>query len=154
MRERQRGLAQRLERARPALTARPGETLRQAATRLVAATRGEARRARERARFLGLLEGRLRRAFAEAQRRRAERLAKAKQVFDAVNYKKVLARGFALVRDASHAPLRRAADVEPGQALRVEFADGEIGATADGSAAPPAKRPRKRARREEQGSLF
>jgi exodeoxyribonuclease VII large subunit len=154
MRERQRGLAQRLERARTALTARPGEMLRQAATRLVAATRGEARRAGERARFLALLEGRLRRAFAEAQRRRAERLAKAKQVFDAVNYKKVLARGFALVRDASHAPLRRAADVEPGQALRVEFADGEIGATADGSAAPPAKRPRKRARREEQGSLF
>ena len=154
MRERQRGLAQRLARARPALTARPSEALRQTAARLVAATRGEARRAGERARFLALLEGRLRRAFAGAQSRRAERLAKAKQVFDAVNYRNVLARGFALARTASGAPLRRAAEVARGQALRLEFADGEIAAIAEGSAAPPAKRPRKRAGKEEQGSLF
>jgi exodeoxyribonuclease VII large subunit len=43
----------------------------------------------------------------------------------------VLARGFALVRSADGAMLRRAAEVKPGAALDIEFADGHIGAHAD-----------------------
>jgi exodeoxyribonuclease VII large subunit len=67
----------------------------------------------------------------------------------------VLARGFALVRDEGRAPLRRAKAIAPHQALRIEFADGEIAATADGSAGgPTARRAKGRARKDEQGSLF
>jgi exodeoxyribonuclease VII large subunit len=177
MRERQRGLAQRLARAGGALTTRPREALRQAASdflrearrerrgreerlaaaarRLGALTRLEGRRAGERSRMLAQIEGRLRRAFAEAQQRRRTRLAAASQVLSAVSYRSVLARGFALVRAAAGAPLPRAAAIAPHQPLRIEFADGEIAATADGPAGEPvARRARGRARKDEQGSLF
>ncbi len=44
---------------------------------------------------------------------------------------KTLARGFAIVRDAaSGRPLQRAAELSPGQALTIQFHDGEIGAQA------------------------
>jgi exodeoxyribonuclease VII large subunit len=173
MRERQRGLAQRLARAGAALAVRPREALRQAAgdfarearrlrreredrhagaaRRLAALTGLERRRAQERGRTLAQFEARLRRALAEAQQRRLTRLAAAAQVLSAVSYRSVLARGFALVRDAAGAPLRRAGAILPHQPLRIEFADGEIAATADGA---PAKRAKARARKDAQGSLF
>jgi exodeoxyribonuclease VII large subunit len=78
----------------------------------------------------------------------------------AVSYRGVLERGFALVRDEAGAALRRAAAVRDGQPLRIEFADGEVAATArDGSLqVPPEAARTKRARRgrngEGQGSLF
>src|SRR5919112_2404750 len=62
---------------------------------------------------------------APAQRKRARVVAIAK-LFDSLNYKSVLARGFALVRDAAGAPVRRAANVGAGQPLAVEFADGTV----------------------------
>ena len=177
VRERQRGLAQRLARAGGAVTARPREALRQAesdfmrearrerrareerltaaARRLDALTRVEGRRAEERARSLAGIEARLRRAFAQAQQGRLTRLTAAAQVLAAVSYRSVLARGFALVRDAARAPLRRAGAILPHQPLRIEFADGEIAATADGSAGgSSARRVKERARKSEQGSLF
>ncbi|HEY1942959.1 MAG TPA: exodeoxyribonuclease VII large subunit [Roseiarcus sp.] len=175
--ERQRGLAQRLARVGAALAARPREALRTAAAhflrearrerqaraermaaaarRLDALTRLEHRRSEERARALVQLEGRLRRAFEETQRRRRARLAAATQVLNAVSYRSVLARGFALVRAAGGAPLARAANVSPHQALRIEFADGEVAATANGPAGESAtRRTRPRPQKEEQGSLF
>jgi exodeoxyribonuclease VII large subunit len=79
-------------------------------------------------------------------------------MLEAVSYRGVLARGFALVRDEAGMPLRRAAEIREGQALRIEFADGEVSAAAAaGRPFPDATRP-KRARRsrdgEGQGSLF
>ena len=73
-----------------------------------------------------------------------------------LGYHNVLARGFALVRSADGAMLRRAAEVKPGSALDIEFADGHVGAHADGSgrtAAPEAKAPLRR-RDDKQGSLL
>ena len=107
--ERRRGLAQRLARARATLIERRADRLGVAARRLGAAAQGESRRRQERAASLGQIERRLRRALAEAQRRRGERLARAERMFEAVNYTSVLARGFALVRDAKGTPLLRAA---------------------------------------------
>jgi exodeoxyribonuclease VII large subunit len=52
----------------------------------------------------------------------------------------VLARGFALVQDADGAPLTTAAAVPPGGHLTLTFADGQLGATADGAKAPRRKR--------------
>ena len=177
MQERQRGLAQRLARVGAAIATRPREALLQAAAeflrearrerqaraerlagvarRLAASTAVERRRAQERARALAQIEGRLRRAFEETQRRRHARLAAASQILSAVSYRSVLARGFALVHAAGGTPLPRAAAIAPGQPLRIEFADGEIAAIAEGPAgSPPPRRAKARAATTEQGSLF
>ena len=43
----------------------------------------------------------------------------------------VLQRGYAVVSDAAGHPLTSVATVPPGARLRLRFADGEVGATAD-----------------------
>jgi exodeoxyribonuclease VII large subunit len=68
--------------------------------------------------------------FAIDDRRR--RLVHLAQVLDALSYRNVLARGFALVRDADGTPLRTAAAVPAGASLDIEFTDGRIAATAHG----------------------
>jgi exodeoxyribonuclease VII large subunit len=81
------------------------------------------------------------------------------QLLAALSYRGVLARGFALVRDAAGQPLRTAAAVTAGMPIEIEFADGRVGARADGAPVPdsPSAEPSKpRARRggEGQGNLF
>ena len=61
--------------------------------------------------------------------RKADRLEAVSKLFDSLNYKSVLKRGFALVRDADGQPLRSAEAVLDGQALVLEFADGKTDAT-------------------------
>jgi exodeoxyribonuclease VII large subunit len=63
---------------------------------------------------------------------RDTRLKYVSQLLNALSYKGVLDRGFALVRDADGLPLHAAANVHGGQRLSIEFADGRIGAIADG----------------------
>ena len=67
----------------------------------------------------------------------------------------MLERGYAVVRGAG-APVVRAAGVAPGAALAIEFADGEVRATASGRPAgpgPAAPKPRPAAAGG-QGDLF
>jgi exodeoxyribonuclease VII large subunit len=45
---------------------------------------------------------------------------------DAVSYASVLARGFALVTNAKGTPLKTAAEIPPGAALTLKFADGDV----------------------------
>jgi exodeoxyribonuclease VII large subunit len=89
---------------------------------------------------------------------RAARVERASTLLGALSYKSVLARGYALVRDAEGAPLRNAKAVKPGEHLALEFSDGTVGATADGEAATAAKpkQPQTRGRPGEttQGKLF
>jgi exodeoxyribonuclease VII large subunit len=93
---------------------------------------------------------------------RAARLERAGQLLAAFSYRGVLSRGFALVRDGAGQPLRTAAAVQPGASLDIEFSDGRVGATAQGSTPTPARPPfkiRRRRRRSggsdpSQGSLF
>ena len=51
---------------------------------------------------------------------------------EAVSPMAVLARGYALVTDPAGHPLTSAAAIAPGSSLRLRFADGEVGAKADG----------------------
>ena len=77
------------------------------------------------------------------------RIERAGQLLTALSYRGVLERGFALVRGLDGSPLRRAAAVEAGQGLDIEFADGRVRAAAEGapSLAPVvAPRPRRRRR--------
>jgi exodeoxyribonuclease VII large subunit len=62
------------------------------------------------------------------------RLAALAGLLDSYSYERVLARGFALVRDRAEHPITSAAAVAPGLGLRIQFGDGEIAATADGAA--------------------
>jgi exodeoxyribonuclease VII large subunit len=51
---------------------------------------------------------------------------------DGASYERVLARGFALVRDPAGNAVTSTAQVKPGARLKLVFADGEVGVTADG----------------------
>jgi exodeoxyribonuclease VII large subunit len=97
-------------RLRPHLVARLANTSRDRLTRLD--------RARARA-FNG--------SFARAQ----QKLDGCGKLLTSLGYHNVLARGFALVRDADGTMLRCASDVRPNAALSIEFADGTVGAHAD-----------------------
>ena len=55
---------------------------------------------------------------------RNARIGHAAQLLGALSYRGVLARGFALVRDAHGTPLHNAAQVSSGTRLNIEFADG------------------------------
>jgi len=82
------------------------------------------------------------------------RLQRQAALLDTLSYRRILDRGFALVRSADGAPLTRAAQVAPGSALTLAFADGDVHAIAEGSAPPkrPAAKPGKTDPR--QGSLL
>lgn len=88
--------------------------------------------------------------------RRWDRLTSAGQLLNAFSYRGVLRRGFALVRDAEGHPLRAASSVGAGARIEIEFADGRVGATADGasSSPAPAAKAKPRGGAGGQGSLF
>ena len=104
-----------------------------------------------------------RRAMRTYLDQRAARVERAERLLMAFSYREVLKRGFALVRNGEGRPLRAAADVSTGIRLDIEFADGRVGAIADGEARPtptPVPRAKSRQRGGEggqgggQGSLF
>jgi len=74
-------------------------------------------------------------------REKSARLAGLAARLEAGSYQSVLARGFALVRDAEGQPLTRAASVAPGAKLSLAFADGAVAATAEGEAPKRARKP-------------
>ncbi|TJV44705.1 MAG: exodeoxyribonuclease VII large subunit [Mesorhizobium sp.] len=90
------------------------------------------------------------------------RVVQADRLMATLSHKAVLARGFALVKDAEGAVIKQAADVASGMALSLEFADGTADAVATSGAArpkpaakPSAKTPVAKTReRGNQGSLF
>ncbi|MGD9914869.1 MAG: exodeoxyribonuclease VII large subunit [Rhizobiaceae bacterium] len=108
-----------------------------------------------------MLEARAQRAetaFERMLERRQSRLEAVSRLYDTLNYTAVLKRGFAIVKDAGGSLVKTAAELKTGTALRLEFADGEAGAVASGSATPRAPSYRLRSARQKvnpgQGSLF
>jgi exodeoxyribonuclease VII large subunit len=163
----QRAAARSFERAVNLDRERRREQVARAGARLLAALAARARFDAQQRERLARTETRLRRALNATIEQRRVRLAAAAQFLNAVSYRNVLRRGFALVRDREGAPLRDAAAVAANQAIRIEFADGEIDAVARGTmdvtpSAPaqgerPPARAAKGARRRapaDQGSLF
>ena len=67
---------------------------------------------------------------------RTARVERAERLLVAFSYREVLKRGFALVRDGEGHPLHSAAAVSTGTRLDIEFADGRVGAVADGESRP------------------
>lgn len=83
---------------------------------------------------LGRLDERGRRALRLSIERRRSLLEAQGKLMASLSHKGVLARGFALVRDASGAMIRHANALKPGNSFEVEFSDGRIMATANGAA--------------------
>jgi len=83
---------------------------------------------------------RLERAGPQAPAAARDRLQKSARLLETLSYRATLARGYAVIRDADGALAPTAADVKPGAALDLEFADGRVAAVAAGSssAASPA----------------
>ena len=75
-------------------------------------------------------------------------------LLDSFSYQNVLARGFALVRDAADQPVTTAVAVTPGAPLSVQFADGEVAVTAGGRADKPRPRASKKKPDPRQGNLL
>ena len=160
-RERLRGLGGRLARLRPLLIERPRRTAEAAGRVFVREAALLARRRGEQAAAVERFAARMVRAYDERLQSRRAQLFSAWQLLGAMSYRGVLSRGFALVRDETQRPLRRAAEVKQAQRLEIEFADGKIGAIAGGRIGPPltppALLPRRRAKPDKdqgQGSLF
>ncbi len=92
------------------------------------------------------------RAYQAIERRIERKRGQADSVtklLEALSYRNVLARGFAVVR-AGGVPVRSVAAAPPGTRLDIEFHDGHVGATASSEGA----RDKKRAPPGSQGSLF
>lgn len=85
------------------------------------------------------------------------RVVQADRLMASLSHKAVLARGFALVRDADGAVIKQASDVASGMALSLEFADGIADAVAISGTAKPKAVAKPAAKAKEpgnQGSLF
>ena len=74
------------------------------------------------------------------------------RLFDSLNYRKVLERGYAVIRDDKGRALTLAGNVAPGAGLDIEFHDGHVAAVAAGKAF--LKKPRKKKTDDRQGSLL
>jgi len=85
--------------------------------------------------------------------RRRLQLDNAAQLLASFDYRRVLERGFVLVRNAAGQPVLTAAAVAAGAALTLQFADAAITAVAAGRPAAAAPKPSDAAGRK-QGSLF
>jgi exodeoxyribonuclease VII large subunit len=84
-------------------------------------------------------------------------LNQADRLLATLSHKAVLARGFALVKDADGVVIKQAADVASGMALSLEFADGTADAIATSGTAKPKVVAKPAAKTKEpgnQGSLF
>jgi exodeoxyribonuclease VII large subunit len=76
------------------------------------------------------------------------------RLLESYSYDQVLKRGFALVRNAAGEPIVAASGVPAGERLRLQFHDGEIGATAAGTPAPPKRSGTPPKSTPDQGSLL
>ncbi len=157
--ERLAALEQRMQRSLVICQERRAHIMATLGARLVNAYASRARAARERtsaARHrLDGLYARMRQAERMRLDSRRARLASLDQLLASLGYKNVLARGFALVRDAEQKPVRLAAAIADGAVLDIEFADGRRSAVA-GERLLSARKPAAKAdaKKREQGSLF
>jgi exodeoxyribonuclease VII large subunit len=92
-------------------------------------------------------------ALANVLERKRAKLASVSQLFDSLNYKAVLARGYALVWDQDGRAVTSADALVDGQPLALEFADGRADAIA-GRLLRARPAPKPKAPVEEQGALF
>ena len=89
-------------------------------------------------------------------KRPQERLGHAAQLLESYSYRSVLARGYAVVRDETGAPIRGSAGQTPGTPLTIEFGDDDrLAVRVDGASGAPRAKPKKtKTPAPAQGKLF
>ncbi len=121
------GLAARqVKGARQALDQMSQRFTRALSGRLALENRDAARRAAD----LAMLGNRLEQAVHTRLARQQQALAARAELLGSLGYRRVLARGYTVVRDENAAILGRSAAVQTGQRLSIEFADGQVDAVA------------------------
>jgi exodeoxyribonuclease VII large subunit len=98
--------------------------------------RAEEKRIAAERQALDRLADRASRALRGLLDRQASRLGATVQLFESMNYKAVLRRGYAIVRNADRESLRSVAGAAAGALLTIELADGEFAATVNGAQSP------------------
>jgi exodeoxyribonuclease VII large subunit len=93
------------------------------------------------------------RALSERLSRASERLGSVWRLAEGLSHRRILERGFALVRDGDGHMVRSRSAVSSGAHLTVSFADGSVGVIAEGDAASRPVRP-KRSSSAPQDDLF
>lgn len=83
--------------------------------------------------------------------RHFQRLLGTEQLLNSLAYTNVLARGFAVVRAAGGPTITTAAGTQAGQAIQIEFQDGQVDATIDGSGPAPRATREKSAKKKSGG---
>ena len=102
----------------------------------------------------------LRVSFASIVKDAEARFGRWDSLLESLSYKRVLDRGYALVRDADGRAVSKAAAVMPGMALAIQFADATVDATAGqttggpGGGRPEPKPKPPRGKDPKQGSLL
>jgi exodeoxyribonuclease VII large subunit len=159
--ERLSGLGQRLQRSLAVAARQRRHHLTTFRGRLAGALRAHASLARQataaRRQRLVQAAARLRAAIEMSLDRRGDRVDDLSKFLNSLGYRQVLARGFALVRNARGQPLRSVQAVATGSWLDIEFGDGRVGAVASDTQirrSPAGRRPRYRPKETDQGSLF
>jgi len=87
-------------------------------------------------------------------RDRRGRIERAGALLESLSYRRVLERGYAVVRTTAGETIVRAKAVKPGMALSVEFQDDAVPVTADGGPQRPRPQPKTRPTDDDQGSLL
>lgn len=83
-------------------------------------------RAKEARRRLPEVSSRSHRALLQLLAKRRDRFAGEAKLLQAMSYKSVLARGFAVVRDSDQKTIRSSVSVQSNAVLEIEFADGKV----------------------------
>ncbi len=81
------------------------------------------------------------------------RLSAAVALLESLSYRRVLERGYAVVRDIDGTPIARAAETAPGQEIVIQFADDRVGARL-AARAGPGRKPKPPGADGSQGSLL
>ena len=89
------------------------------------------------------LTGRLNRMTTQKLQQATHKFESAYRLFDSLNYKRVLDRGFAVIRDDRGRAVTQAAALASGDGLDMEFSDGHVAAMVT-AASPKTKRPSKK----------
>ena len=103
---------------------------------------------------IGLLGTQAFRAAERALDRRNRLLGGHARLLSSLSYQGVLARGYAVIRDQNRKPVKQADALSAGQAIAIEFADGEVAAVTAGQSAPGTRKTPSKTGGSKQGSLF
>lgn len=98
------------------------------------------------------ISARMDRASDQNLRHQSDRFQAVSRLFDSLNYKRVLDRGFAVVRDGKGRTVTLVAGISSGDGLDMEFSDGHVAAVATGGTLK--KKPRSKSKDDRQGSLL